>query len=133
MFRRGAALELLKLLGEEPPAISPELRLDAESEKAGQQIRKILGISWETQIAWGEEYEARINWRLAPEDRGVRVFQASGIKLAEIRGVCVPDYPLPVVVLNSKDAPHGRIFSAVHEFAHILLQAGGPSDAPHGR
>ena len=125
MFRRDAALELLKLLGEEPPAISPELRLDVEPEKAGQQTRKILGISWETQIAWGSDYEALTNWRLALEDRGVLVFQASGIRLAEMRGVCVPDYPLPVVVLNSKDAPHGRIFSAVHEFAHILLQAGG--------
>jgi Zn-dependent peptidase ImmA (M78 family) len=45
--------------------------------------------------------------------------------MEEMRGTCIPDQPLPVILLNGKDAPHGRIFSLLHEFAHILLHAGG--------
>jgi Zn-dependent peptidase ImmA (M78 family) len=88
-------------------------------------IRQLLGISWEQQISWSSPHEALNAWRTAIERLGVLVFQASGVALEEMRGTCIPDQPLPVVVLNSKDAPHGRIFTLVHEFVHILLHNGG--------
>ncbi len=64
-------------------------------------------------------------WRAAMERRGVLVFQTSAAPLEEMRATCIPDQPLPVILLNAKDAPHGRVFSLLHEFAHILLHAGG--------
>ena len=88
-------------------------------------IRLLLGISWEQQISWSSAHEALNAWRAAIERQGVLVFQASGVALDEMRGTCIPDQPLPVVVLNSKDAQHGRIFTLIHEFVHILLQNGG--------
>ncbi len=36
---------------------------------------------------------------------------------------------LPVIVLNGGDFPRGRIFTLLHEFAHVLLHADGVCDA----
>lgn len=125
VFRREAAMELHRILGEAPHRMRAVLHPRMEPEEAGHHIRELLGISWKTQMAWSSAYEALNGWRSAMEAKGVLVFQTSGVEMEEMRGTCIPDQPFPVVLLNSKDAPHGRIFSLLHEFAHILLHAGG--------
>lgn len=45
-----------------------------------------------------------------------------------MRGFSVSDFPLPVIVVNTKDTPRGRVFSLLHELTHILLRAGGLCD-----
>lgn len=125
VFRREAAMELHRVVGEAPHRLRTALHPSMDEEEAGQQIRELLGVTWRSQTDWASAYEALNVWRSAMEDKGVLVFQSSGVELAEMRGTCIPDQPLPVVLLNSKDAPHGRIFSLLHEFAHILLHAGG--------
>jgi Zn-dependent peptidase ImmA (M78 family) len=84
-----------------------------------------LGITWKIQTSWTKEYEALNAWRAAVESNGILVFQTSEVELEEMRATCIPDAPLPVSLLNANDAPYGRIFSLLHEFAHILLHAGG--------
>ena len=125
IFRREAALELHQLVGESPQYIRATLHPQMGAEQAGHYIRELLGINWQTQTDWANAYEALNGWRSAIEEKGVLVFQTSGVKLEEMRATCIPDQPLPVILLNSKDAPHGRIFSLLHEFVHILLHSGG--------
>lgn len=125
VFRREAAMELHRLIGDSPHRIRAALHPDMDAEEAGQHIRELLGVTWRAQTQWANAYEALNAWRSAMEGKGALVFQSSGVELAEMRGTCIPDQPLPVILLNSKDAPHGRIFSLLHEFAHILLHAGG--------
>lgn len=125
VFRRDAAMELHRLIGEAPPRIRTALHPGMDAEEAGEHIRELLGVTWRTQTGWASPYEGLNAWRSAMEAKGILVFQTSGVKLEEMRGTCIPDQPLPVVLLNAKDAPHGRIFSLLHEFAHILLHAGG--------
>jgi Zn-dependent peptidase ImmA (M78 family) len=55
----------------------------------------------------------------------VLVFQTGDVELAEMRGTSIPHGLLPVILLNSADAPHGRVFTLLHEFAHILLTTAG--------
>jgi Zn-dependent peptidase ImmA (M78 family) len=38
-----------------------------------------------------------------------------------MRGFAISDRPLPVIVVNKKDGYKGRIFSMMHELAHVLL------------
>ena len=45
------------------------------------------------------------SWRRAIQDRWVLVFQARGVEVDEIRGFSVAEEPMPVICLNSKDAP----------------------------
>ena len=125
IFRREAAMELHQLIGENPQYIRAALHPHMGAEEAGQLIRELLRVNWQTQTDWANAYEALNGWRGAVEEKGVVVFQTSGVKLEEMRGTCIPDQPLPVILLNSKDAPHGRIFSLLHEFVHILLHNGG--------
>lgn len=125
VFRREAAMELHRLVGEAPHHMRTALHPGMDAEEAGHDIRELLGVTWRGQTEWASAYEALNAWRSAMEAKGVLVFQSSGVELEEMRGTCIPDQPLPVILLNSKDAPHGRIFSLLHEFAHILLHAGG--------
>lgn len=125
VFRREAAMELHRLIGETPYRIRTELHPGMDAEQAGHKIRDLLAVTWRAQLEWASAYEALNAWRSAMEAKGVLVFQSSGTKLDEMRGTCIPDGPLPLILLNSKDAQHGRTFSLLHEFAHILLHTGG--------
>jgi Zn-dependent peptidase ImmA (M78 family) len=125
LFRRDAAIELYRLTGEEPPRLEAKLHPQMDREDAGRKIRALLGVTWQDQLQWSTPHEALRAWRTAIEETGVLVFQTSDVELDEMRGTCIPDQPLPAVLLNGKDAPHGRIFSLLHEFTHTLLHAGG--------
>ena len=125
IFRREAAVELHRLSGEAPHRLRAILHPEMDAEDAGKHIRRLLAINWEAQIEWASAYEALNSWRSAMEAKGVLVFQTSDVPIEEMRGTCIPDQPLPVILLNAKDAPHGRIFSLLHEFAHILLHTAG--------
>jgi len=127
LFRREAALDLYRQLGEPIPKFKAKAQPSEDPETVGNRIRKLLGITWQQQIAWTNSYAAFNAWRSAVERLGILVFQTGDVELAEMRGTSVPQGPLPVIVLNNTDAPHGRIFSLLHEFVHILLANAGHS------
>lgn len=122
---RAAALELLEVLGEEVTVIAEDLHPNFDSEVGGTVIRESLGIAWEDQLRWPSPYNALSVWKGAIESRSILIFQTGSVSIEEMRGTCIPDQPLPIIVLNSKDAPHGRIFSLIHEYVHILFHNSG--------
>jgi Zn-dependent peptidase ImmA (M78 family) len=87
-----------------------------------------LGVTLQKQTAWKDQYEAFRGWRALVEAVGILTFQAIGIDVNEARGFSIGERPLPVAVVNIKDAPRGRIFTLLHEVAHILLNRGGVCD-----
>lgn len=58
----------------------------------------------------------------------VLVLQVQSIPLEEMRGFSVWSEVMPIVTLNGGDFPRGRIFTLLHEFAHVLLNAEGVCD-----
>src|SRR5208337_4395004 len=125
---RQAALTLLDDLNEKPPDLHPKINFPDNPETVGLKIRDLLGISLEDQLEWSTDYQAFNWWRAAIERNGVLVFQCSGIKTEEMRGFSITLFPMPVIGLNIKDAPKGRIFSLLHEFTHIMLGESGICD-----
>jgi Zn-dependent peptidase ImmA (M78 family)/transcriptional regulator with XRE-family HTH domain len=125
LFRREIARDLYERLQEEVPHTEVEVHPGEDEEIVAARVRQLLGISWALQLSWKSAYEALEAWRSAIERQGALVFQAGKIDLEEMRGISIPDGPLPVIVLNNADAPHGRIFTLLHEFIHILLNNGG--------
>ncbi len=123
--RREVALELYENLEESPPGFEFRADIAQDPEALAEQIRDLLHITYEAQVAWRTPHEALKAWRSALEEIGVLTFQASGIDIAEMRGFSISDRPLPVIVINGKDGPRGRIFYLAHEFVHILLDNGG--------
>lgn len=133
MYRRQVALDLHALRGLTPPAFDMHAALAEDPEAVAARARERLGITYEAQTAWRDHYEALNAWRAAIEERGVLVFQASGVEVAEMRGFSLAKQPLPAVVVNIKDSPRGRTFSMLHEFVHLMLHEEGLCDlSEHG-
>ena len=126
--RREVALELIRAIDEEPPDFLLTAALNDDAEVLASEIRAYLGVSVDEQISWKPGYDSFNAWRAALEDVGVLVFQALGVRLDEMRGFSISDMPLPAIVVNNKDSVNGRIFTLLHELAHILLREGGICD-----
>jgi Zn-dependent peptidase ImmA (M78 family)/transcriptional regulator with XRE-family HTH domain len=122
-LKRQTALELLKDLDQKPPSFSVTAQLGDNPEEAAGALRKALGIGRNLVAADSREHFK--HWRSALEAAGVLVFQAEKIEVEEMRGFSITGRPLPVVVVNIKDAFSARNFSLFHETAHILLGKSG--------
>jgi Zn-dependent peptidase ImmA (M78 family) len=125
LYWREAAREIYEKLHEDIPIVRAAADLTEEPETVGARIRQSLGITWQTQIDWNSPSAALNTWRSSIENLGVLVFQAGSVGMKEMRAISIPSGPLPVILLNNSDSPHGRIFSLLHEFAHVLLANAG--------
>jgi len=123
--RREVAVELYEEIGEPIPTFDFEISLSDNAESVGQHIRALLGLSIAEQLRWRDPNKALKWWRTAIENLGVLVFQAVQINITEMRGFSINERPLPVIVVNSKDALRGRIFTMLHEITHIFLKQAG--------
>jgi Zn-dependent peptidase ImmA (M78 family)/DNA-binding XRE family transcriptional regulator len=126
--RREWALELMKSVDETPTPFQVNATLGESVEQVATRLRETIGLTLELQASWRSDYEAFKQWRLLIENAGILTLQATGIQLNEARGFSVGMRPLPVVVVNIKDAPRGRIFTLLHEVTHVMLNEGGICD-----
>ncbi|MFW6164472.1 MAG: ImmA/IrrE family metallo-endopeptidase [Planctomycetota bacterium] len=116
---QGVATELADELGEPRPSVvgSARGRRDAEALAAKERAR--LGVSVEQQRRWRSAYAALRQWRAVLEGQALLTLQLP-VPLAELRGCSFGDGGIPTIVLNSRDAVHARIFTLLHEYAHLL-------------
>ena len=125
---REAALELREL-ADEP--VGPAPKLDGpttDPEQYGTAVRTLLGVSPSQQATWRDPRRALNAWLDAVSRLDILVLQAQSIPAQEMRGFSISMERLPVIVLNGGDSPRGRIFTLLHEFAHVLLHADGVCD-----
>ena len=126
--RRAVALELLRDLERPVTALPLRASLDNDPDDVAERGRQWLGVTLAQQAQWIGPYEALNGWIAAFEVRGFLVFQTSDVDLDEMRGFSLSERRLPVIVLNAKDQPRARVFTLMHEFAHIMLDTGGVCD-----
>jgi len=123
-FRREVFLENLDER-EKPIAFEGRAHLTENPETVGARLREYLDVEMVKQCAWGTPHEALAGWRGFAELHGVLVFQPSKVSLLEMRGAIIPHPTVPVILLNPKDAPYGRVFTLLHELTHLWLVRGG--------
>lgn len=122
MRRRQMSLDLFERLGETPPTLPEPFDTSDDPETVAMTVRdNLLAVDVDEQVNWEGAYAALRGWREAVERAGILSFQLSGIEIEEARGFAVADRPLPVVAFNSSDSVRGRIFTLLHEVAHVLL------------
>lgn len=126
--RRSLALDLYRELGYEPPQPPIQTTSSGDPEALGSEIRRRLGATRDRQLKFHDDYESFSWWRDAVETTGSLVFQARGVDVSEMRGFSISDVPLPVIVVNGKDSPRGRLFTMMHEYVHIMVRSGGLCD-----
>ena len=124
--RRETLIEYYNLLEEVPPKVSLELNESDEPGHAAKEIREFLQFNTGLLKQCSDDRAALKFWRHLVEGRGILVCQTSvnthlSIELTTVRGFCIAQKPLPVIVVNPKDGPYGRIFTIVHELVHIGL------------
>lgn len=127
-YRREIALELYKELDLEIPKFDLKIFISSNIIEVGQPIRNLLNVDLNEQKKLQGEYAVLNFWREKFENVGILVFQAPMIHLNQMRGFSIDDFPLPIIVLNSKDHPKARVFTLFHELAHLLLRSGGICD-----
>ena len=131
-LQREQALELAILDDVEPPVawrLNELPRGDEMSAAAGR--RTLLEASpLPLPSGNGTVYDHLNTWVAALETAGVMVMATAGgrVLTAEMRAFSLYFDTLPVIVVNGADAGRGRLFSLLHEYAHLLLHTGGLCD-----
>ncbi len=143
--RRETLIGFYELLEESAPEVTLALNETDAPERAAQEIREFLQLNTGLLQQCNDDRSALKLWRRIVEAKGILVCQTSvnshlSLELETVRGFCIAQKPLPVIVVNPKDSPYGRIFTIVHELAHIGLgksviqnsgiRQGSPPDNP---
>lgn len=126
--RREWALDLMADLEERPRVFNARASTKDDEEEVATLLRKAIGVTLESQSSWHVGTEAFREWRVLLENSGLLTLQATSLQLDEARGFSISLKPLPVIAVNIKDAPRGRIFTLLHEATHVMLNEGGICD-----
>lgn len=130
--RRDVALGLFDDLDIAPPVFQATASLNEDADTVGKRIRDILNVTFEQQLKLQSDYDALHFWRDSIEARGVLVFQAS-VDKRQMRGCSMWFSPLPIIIMNAKDSPYGRVFTMAHEVTHLMLRSAGLCDLGNDR
>ena len=135
--QREALLELADLDDVVPATdwrIDPLPQGDEALARAGREL--LLSIGPLALPAGGDRpYEHLNAWTAALEKAGVLVMASAGgrLPLDEMRALSLYFDVVPVILVNGADAPRGRLFSLLHEYAHLLLHTAGLCDTTTDR
>lgn len=132
LVQRENALELADIEDASTPTTWRIEQLPDDDEQLAAVARKALLSSAPLPLPAhaGTPYDHLNTWIAALEEAGVLVLATSrgGVSTREMRAFSLYFDVLPVIVVNGSDAPRGRLFSLLHEFAHLVLHTGGPCD-----
>jgi Zn-dependent peptidase ImmA (M78 family)/transcriptional regulator with XRE-family HTH domain len=123
--RRLIALELAEVIGEPPVDFGIRAEKTDNPETVAELVRERLGVSVQMQARWNNHDQTFRGWRDAIERVDILVTVLSGahhqVPLSEVRGFAIAERPYPMIVVNGQDRGYGRVFTMLHELAHIIL------------
>ena len=102
--------------------------VEDDPEDVALRMRALIGIETNDQKTWRDPRIAYNAWRKRIEALGVLVFQVISVDLRQMLGFSFAYAELPVIAVNRKLSPNGRIFTMLHEFVHLLLGESGVCD-----
>lgn len=97
-----------------------KVRISDNPEIIALKFREKFSLTEEKQRKFKTPYELFNYLRDILEDQNIYLFQFS-MPVEDARGFVFVDESPNVIVVNTKDNIEARIFSLMHEFAHILL------------
>lgn len=112
--------ELSRNIDYDTKAKVERLNLSDAPEKVARQYREIFGLTVEKQQKFKTTYKLFNYLRDVLENMNILVFQFS-MPMEDARGFVLSDESPAIIVVSTKDRIEARLFSLMHEFAHILL------------
>src|SRR5207247_5810044 len=97
-------------------------------DDAAAQVRSLLGVALEDQWNAAALTQSLRLWSDATEAHAIVVIQTARIEVAEMKGFSISEWPYPVVAINGGDWPNPKVFTLLHEVAHLALNLGGLCD-----
>ena len=106
----------------------PVYYLNRDPWMQGEEERKRLGITIEDQLGWSSA-EAFRRWRAVLERIGIATYLQK-FDVQDCRGFSLfEDGGVPAIIINkAEEYDRARIFTLLHEYAHILIRQPGISD-----
>ncbi|PKP60482.1 MAG: hypothetical protein CVT88_02845 [Candidatus Altiarchaeales archaeon HGW-Altiarchaeales-1] len=103
---------------ETKPKIERVITTDNPEDISGK-YREIFKLTEEKQRKFRDTYQFFNYLRALLEDMNILIFQIS-MPVEDARGFSLSDDSPAILVVNTKDSIEARLFSLMHEFAHIL-------------
>ncbi|MDP2830217.1 MAG: XRE family transcriptional regulator [Sulfuricellaceae bacterium] len=127
-------IEYLKESGHAPLAFVGSHSLQSPVRSVVADMVRVLKIGEGTRHGSWEDYQRSLI--AAADNAGILVMRSGMVgnnthrklDVAEFRGFAVADKWAPVVFINSADAPSARLFTFVHELAHLWIGSSGISN-----
>lgn len=108
------------------------LARNADLEALGLELREALAIESISKSVVLRPEEFLRELVRAAERLNVTVIQVQRVDVMIMRGFSLGDGPCPIVALNGADWPRGKIFSLLHELAHVGFRSSGLCDLEQG-
>lgn len=99
---------------------------------AGATIRAFLGVTHALQLAARDEFASLRLWVAALHARGVYVAQRR-LRDDTVRAFSRAKGGQAIIVVDTGDPAYARIFSALHEYCHVVLRSTGICDLDEHR
>lgn len=135
--QRDVFLEITDLRGQTLPRTWLAPDETAPDETVAAQVRKhLLRHSDSAPPARAKDDYTHLNfWTALIEESGALVLctEGGGVSTEEMRAFSLSFTKVPVIVLNGADWPRPRLFSLLHEYAHIVLHEEGVCDTSTDR
>jgi Zn-dependent peptidase ImmA (M78 family) len=103
----------------------PHYSVSDDVARAAADERRRFQVTLEMQKAWRPGDDTYHRWRHHVQEQGILVIFKS-MPWDDCRGMSLwTEDLLPAIVVNSQDAPNGRVFTLFHEYAHLTLRSPG--------
>ena len=99
-----------------------KIRIGSPVERVAKQTRESLGMEVSEHMRWKTPSRAQNAWRSALENAGILVFFLP-LGESSCRGFSLWDDHAPAITINTWWKPEARIFSMMHEYAHLLSRS----------
>ena len=122
--QRDNALDLYSEIGETPPEFPVRSTTDSDVEDLARVVREVMNYPIEQQaglftLAQRSQIPTVIRDKI--ESLGVLTLRRSDLKRYGVRGFCIAEFPLPVIVFTS-ESPNAQAFTLVRELGHVMLR-----------
>jgi Zn-dependent peptidase ImmA (M78 family)/DNA-binding XRE family transcriptional regulator len=101
---------------------------ESDADLAAAQLREILELDSIPKTRVRKPYDFLSAVTRRAESLGILVMHTAGVSTKEMKGFSIAETPFPVIAINGSDWPRSRLFTLLHEMAHIGLRASGLCD-----
>lgn len=137
-YRRNAFINTHKEMGIQLPNFSKHVINTSDPKIFAEKIREILDIAVSKQKEWIFNEKGKKNythsifldqWKELVSDLGILIFETENVSENEMSGLSLYYNKCPLILLNGKNNHNRRIFTLIHELAHLMKRESAICDA----